>query len=158
MEIIVNSDQLIVTKTDVKGIITYANPYFLELVGYSENELLNKPHNVIRHEDMPKVIFKYLWDNIKNGKEVNAFVKNKTKNGDYYWVKGNITPSFQNGQIIGYFSVRRSAAPESIKTIDTLYRELKRLENAFGVEKSFSYLIEQLQKMGVSYEEFISKL
>lgn len=158
MEIQVTEGQLIVTKTDLKGIITYANPYFLELVGYKESELLSKTHNIIRHQDMPKAVFKYLWSNIQNGQEVNAFIKNKTKNGDFYWVKGNITPSYKNGQIIGYFSVRRKAKPESIKTIESVYQEMKRIESTSGVDASLNYLVDLLQSQGVSYEEFISNL
>ena len=158
MEIQVKEGQLIVTKTDLKGIVTYANPYFLELVGYKENEFLHKPHNIIRHEDMPKAVFKFLWDNIKSGNEVNAFVKNKAKNGDYYWVKGNITPSFQNNQIVGYFSVRRKANPESVKVIETLYKEMAKIEKSSNVDDSLNYLVKKLTEQGVSYEEFISTL
>jgi len=158
LETVVEADRLIVTKTDTKGIIVYANPYFLELVGYKESELLNKPHNIIRHPDMPKAVFKFLWDNVKNGNEINAFVKNTTKSGNFYWVKGNITPSYDEGKIVGYFSVRRKANPESIKLISEVYTKMLEIEKASSVEDSLNYLIKILEERGQSYEEFISEL
>lgn len=158
MELSVLDNQLIITKTDLKGYITYANPYFLELVGYEEKDILYKPHNIIRHPDMPKAIFLYLWKTIESGNEVNAFVKNKTKSGDYYWVKANVTPSYQNDKIVGYFSVRRKANTESIRQIETIYRRLSSIEKSSGVKASIDFLKSMLKDKGVSYEEFISEL
>lgn len=94
----------------MKNNVTYTSLYFLELVDYAKNELVGKSHNIIRHEDMPKVVFRLLWNTVKASQEINAFVKNKAKNCDYYWVKGNITPSFDNNnQIIGFFFVRKKS-------------------------------------------------
>ncbi len=161
MEIEVLDDKLIVTKTDIKGKITYANPYFIELAGYKEKELLNKPHNIIRHEDVPKAIFRLLWKKIMSGKEINAFIKNKVKKGDYYWVKANVTPSYKNNQIVGYFSVRRKANAESVKLIEKLYSEMRKIEAKGGnasIDESLKYLKNFIENQGVTYEEFISEL
>jgi len=81
MEIFMNSDDLIVSKTDLKGMITYGNEHFIKMSGYKESELLHAPHNILRHSDMPKIVFKLLWERIQNKMHINAYVKNKTKNG-----------------------------------------------------------------------------
>lgn len=105
-EIILEKDALITSKTDLKGNIIYANNDFLKYAGYEVSELLLKPHNIVRHEDMPRTVFKCLWDYIQNGKEIFAFVKNKAKDGRYYWVFANVTASFdEQGNIINYYSV-----------------------------------------------------
>lgn len=85
-EKILEPNTLITSKTDLKGNIIYANDDFLKYAGYKMNEILYKPHNIVRHPDMPKTVFKCLWDYIQDGKEIFAFVKNKTKQNDYYWV------------------------------------------------------------------------
>ena len=87
-------DEIIVSKTDLKGIITYANRTFLEVAMYSEDEVLGQPHSLIRHPDMPRCVFKLLWDTIQGGEEIFAYVKNMAKNGDYYWVFAHVTPTF----------------------------------------------------------------
>ncbi len=159
MEIVMKSDDLIVSKTDLKGKITYGNEYFIEMSGYSEHELLNAPHNILRHKDMPKIIFKLLWERIQAKKFINAYVKNRTKNGDYYWVFANVTASFdKNNNIVGYFSVRRKPSKKGIETIEALYKELLRIENSSGVEQSAKYLTTILDEKGVSYDEFIISL
>ncbi len=90
---------------------------------YSEKELLNAPHNILRHKDMPKIVFKLLWDRIKNKKSINAYVKNRTKDGSFYWVFANVTASLdKNGSIIGYYSVRRKPATKALETISNLYK------------------------------------
>lgn len=105
-EIFLQEDSLITSKTDLKGKIVYANDDFLKYAGYTMGEVLNKPHNIVRHEEMPKTVFKYLWDYMKEGKEIFAYVKNKTKDNNYYWVFANVTPSIDiNNNIIGYYSV-----------------------------------------------------
>ena len=103
----VPDNELIVSKTDLKGKITYCNDIFIQLSGYRENELLGKAHNIVRHGDMPRIIFKLLWENIQNGREIVAYVKNLAKDGAYYWVIAYVSPSFnEKGEIIGYHSVR----------------------------------------------------
>ena len=93
-------NDFIVSKTDTKGRITYVNKIFIEISEYNEKELLGKPHSIIRHPDMPKSVFKLFWDMIRNGEEVFAFVLNKTKNNNEYWVYANVTPSYDNKIIL----------------------------------------------------------
>ncbi len=114
----------LVTKTDLKGVIVYANPAFVEISGYSLAELVGKNHNVVRHPDMPIEAFKDLWNTIKLGRPWVRCVKNRCKNGDFYWVKANITPVFYSGKVEGYMSVRTLASIEEIKQTEVLYGEL----------------------------------
>ena len=101
-------DDIIVSKTDVKGRITYANQSFCHMADYSEAELLGQPHSIIRHPDMPRAVFKLLWDTVLVRREIFAYVKNMSRNGDYYWVFAHVTPSFDaKGNVIGFHSSRR---------------------------------------------------
>ena len=147
--------ELLVTKTDLKGIITYANQTFIKLVGLSEEELVGKPHNIIRHPDMPKIVFKLLWDTIKNGHEIHAYVKNLCADGSYYWVMANVTPSYLNGKIVGYHSARRAAPREALKSIEPIYKELLLAEKTGGMNASKKILDDLLKEKGMEYDEFI---
>ncbi|WP_026943780.1 PAS domain-containing protein [Helicobacter rodentium] len=152
-------NEIIVSKTDLKGKILYGNRIFIELSGYTEKELLGKPHNIVRHPDMPKVIFKFLWDSVKNGKEIIAYVKNLSKDGSFYWVKAFVTPSFNGkGEIVGYHSIRLKPTETAKESISALYKELLEVEQREGVEKSQERLEQVLAQKGASYEEFISSL
>ena len=150
------TNEVIVSKTDTKGRITYGNDIFIKISGYSEHELLGAPHNILRHPDMPRVIFKLLWETIQAGEEINAYVKNLSKDGSYYWVLANVTPSFdENNRIIGYFSVRRVPSKDALEIIKPLYSHLLSLEKSGGMDASMKHLNELLTSKGVSYEEFI---
>ncbi|MDT8338402.1 MAG: PAS domain-containing protein [Sulfurimonas sp.] len=152
-------NDFIVSKTDLKGKITYCNKIFMEMAEYKEEELLGKPHSIIRHPDMPKAVFKFLWDTIPTKQEVFAFVLNRTKNDNHYWVFTNVTASVdKNGKIIGYYSVRRKPNPEALKVIIPLYKEMIRVEKSEGVEASFKVLTDILQEKGVGYDELIISL
>jgi aerotaxis receptor len=105
-ELMVDPVNPIVTKTDVKGSITYANRAFIEISGFTEAELLGKNHNIVRHPDMPPSAFADLWDTVKTGKPWRGIVKNRAKNGDFYWVEAYVTPITEHGRIVGYMSVR----------------------------------------------------
>ena len=152
-----SENELIISKTDARGKITYGNEIFIELSGYTEKELLNAPHNIVRHPEMPKVVFKLLWDTVKTGKEIHAYVKNLSKDGSYYWVFANITPSYDSsGNIIGYYSVRRKPSIRAINdVIIPLYQELLNAERIGGVNNSQKLLSTILLKKGLTYEEFI---
>ncbi len=159
MEIFMNSDDLIVSKTDLKGMITYGNEHFIKMSGYKESELLHAPHNILRHSDMPKIVFKLLWERIQNKMHINAYVKNKTKNGDFYWVFANVTASVDvDNKLIGYYSVRRKPSEEGKKRIETLYASLLQAERVGGVNASLKLLNETLNHSGVNYDEFVIKL
>ena len=158
-EKIMNKNDFIVSKTDLQGKITYCNEIFMKFAALSEKELLGKPHNIIRHSDMPRVVFKLLWDRIKDKKEIFAYVKNLSADGGYYWVYANVTASVDtNNNIIGYYSVRRKPRESALGIIKELYKTLLEKEKSGGVEASSSYLTNLLEKEGVSYDEFINSL
>ncbi len=149
-------NDFIVSKTDLKGRITYCNKIFMDMAEYTEEELLDQPHSIIRHEDMPKAVFKYLWETIENKQEVFAYVINKTKEGNAYWVYANVTASLDaNGNIIGYYSVRRKPNPKALETIIPLYKKMLEVEKSEGVSASFKVLTDILEKEGVGYDELI---
>ena len=151
--------EIIVSKTDTKGRITYGNELFLKLAGYAEKDILGQPHNIVRHSDMPRAIFKLLWEYIQAGTEINAYVVNKSNNGDYYWVFANVTASYDsNGKIIGYYSVRRKPTPQALNVIKPLYKKLLSAEKSGGIEASLKILNELLEKNGGRYDKFILSL
>ena len=119
----------IISKTDLKGIITYVNTPFCKLAGYSKEELKGKPHNIIRHPDMPKSVFKQLWETIEKNQKWRGFVKNLRKDGKYYWVEAFIEPIFdENGNKIGYISVRKPVSEEDKKKYEQIYKEMREKE------------------------------
>jgi aerotaxis receptor len=124
IEYVLQDGKSIVSKTDIKGKITYINPYFIEVSGFSEQELLNAPHNLVRHPDMPPEAFSDLWETVKSGLPWTGLVKNRRKNGDYYWVVANVTPVMENGKIAGYMSVRTKPTRAQIKDAESLYRRI----------------------------------
>ena len=159
MEIFMKEDDLIVSKTDLKGNITYGNETFIKMSGYDEAELLSSPHNILRHQDMPKIVFKLLWNRIQNKQAINAYVINKTKQDNYYWVFSNVTASVdENNNIIGYHSARRKPSKNGVETIKELYKELLHLEKTKGIDDAQKYLYSILDNEGVSYDEFIINL
>jgi len=149
------SNELLVTKTDLRGKITYANRAFMEIVQMDEHELIGSPHNIIRHPDMPKIIFKLLWQYLQEGKEIHAYVKNICKDGSFYWVMANVTPSFYKDKIVGYHSARRKPTKESLAFIQSLYEELLKAEERGGITASEKLMNNLLKEKGVQYDEFI---
>ena len=151
-----NKDDFIISKTDLKGRITYVNKIFMAMGEYSEEELLGQPHSIIRHPDMPKAVFKLLWKMVQDGDEIFAFVLNKTKNGNDYWVYANVTPSRdENSKTIGYYSVRRMPNPKALEIITPLYTQMKQAEKSGGVDAGIKVLTDVLNEKGVSYNELI---
>jgi PAS domain S-box-containing protein len=158
-ELTFGEEEFIVSKTDLNGKITYGNALFIQMSGYSERELIDQPHNILRHPDMPAVVFKLLWSKIKEGKEIFAYVKNKTRNEDYYWVFAHVTPSFDtNHKITNYHSVRRSPNPKVLEIIKPLYALLLQKESSSGIHASEAVLTQLLKDKGMSYDEFILSL
>lgn len=157
-------DEIIVSKTDLKGIITYANRVFIDIAGYREEELLGQPHNLIRHPDMPRCVFKLLWDRISAGKEIFAYVKNMCKSGDHYWVHAHVTPSFDAyGNIVGYHSNRRVPGRSAVAQMESVYARLLEVENSAsswreGMAMATQALVETLKNTGMEYDEFIFSL
>lgn len=153
------SNEFIVSKTDATGRIQYVNQTFMEIADYTEAELDNQPHSIIRHPDMPRGVFKLLWDAIQSGKEIFAYVMNMTKHGDHYWVLAHVTPSFDvNGKPCGYHSNRRVASASALNIIQPVYKEMLNIEardRKDGPSASAAYLQSILDEKGVSYDEFI---
>jgi len=123
-EIILEKDTMIVSETDEKGIIQYANDDFCKIAGYTRQELTGNPHNMVRHEDMPKAAFKDLWTTIQSGNIWNGIVKNKTKDGSYYWVNATAYPSTDFNGNKRYISIRIKPTKEEIKQAEELYKTL----------------------------------
>lgn len=158
-------DDLIVSKTDLTGRITYANHVFCQVAGYSEGELLGQPHSVVRHPDMPRAVFKYLWDTILDGREVFAYVKNLAKNGDFYWVFAHVTPSFDaQRKIVGFHSNRRVPDRRIVHdVIAPVYADLLRVEQSHrngkeALAAGFQALVEFIKSKNMSYDELIFSL
>ncbi len=123
------SNRPIISKTDLKGVITYVNSAFCKLAGYDKNELIGKPHNIIRHPDMPKEVFKQLWDTIEKNQSWRGFVKNLRKDGRYYWVEAFIEPIFdENGKKIGYISARKPVSEHDKEKYSKIYEEMRKKE------------------------------
>jgi len=118
-------DATLMSTTDVDGRITYCNAAFIETSGYSRDELMGQPHNLVRHPDMPPAAFADMWATLKAGKSWTALVKNRRKNGDHYWVRANATPMLRNGQLTGYVSVRTKPARAEIEQAEALYAQMR---------------------------------
>ena len=162
-EKVMREDDFIVSKTDLKGRITYGNRIFIEYSGYSEQELLGAPHNIIRHPDMPRGVFKFLWDTLAQKKEVFAYVKNMAKDGSYYWVFANVTPDYDaQGNVIGYLSVRRAPKRAAVDIVTSVYQQMLAAECDAGprdaCEASLALLGTVLKEKGLSYEELVLAL
>lgn len=158
-------DEIIVSKTDLKGHITYANDVFLRLAGYPEGQIIGAPHCLIRHPHMPHGVFKLLWDTLAEEKEIFAYVLNRSNNGDHYWVLAHVTPSYdRNGKVVGYHSNRRTVDENILRNIiDPLYAKTREAESKFQNPKEkaaagLAYLASVLEKEGKTYEEFIFSL
>jgi PAS domain S-box-containing protein len=162
VEKVMREDDFIVSKTDIKGRITYGNRIFIEFSGYSEAELLGAQHNIIRHPDMPRGVFKFLWDTIQSGSECFAYVKNMAKDGSFYWVLAHVTPDYKEGQITGFTSVRRKPKAEAVQLLAGVYKSMLEIEQKAGPRDacaaSLKYLTDLLESKGVSYPELVLSL
>ncbi|MDD2906715.1 MAG: PAS domain S-box protein [Sulfurimonas sp.] len=157
-EVVLSEYDLIVSMTDVKGFITYVNDVFCEVASFSREELIGKPHNIVRHKDMPKVIFKLLWETLLRGKPISAFVKNATKDGNYYWVKAYVAPVFTEGEITHLTSYRRPVSNFAKQEISKLYKHLKEYEATHSLDETYTYLMEYLKERNISYDQFVDRL
>lgn len=154
-----SSDEFIVSKTDEKGKLIYGNKTFIKISGYAESELLGQPHSILRHPDMPKVIFQLLWSRLKAKEEIFAYVKNLCKDGSYYWVLANVTVTLdKNAKVTDLHSVRRKPSTKAMQVIPSLYKELLAQERNGGITASEKYLNKLLEDKGESYDDFIFTL
>ena len=163
-EIFFDASEIIVSKTDLQGRITYANDVFQRVAGYTEAELIGRPHNLIRHPDMPRSVFQLLWDTIRGGEEIFAYVVNLSRCGGHYWVFAHVTPSFDDdGTIVGYHSSRRVPDRRAVEQVIPLYAKLREIEESAatpkaGITAAISHLTDTLASAGVSYAQFVFSL
>lgn len=161
-ELVMNEDDLIVSKTDLSSHITYANPEFCYYSGYTVEELIGRPQNIVRHPDMPKAIFELMWSHLKEENEFFGYVKNRRKNGGFYWTFASVAPVYENGQAVGYLSARRKPKPEVLPRVANLYQQMCEVERAAPdgqkIPRSSAMLWQIISKDFDSYAEFILSL
>jgi len=153
-------DEMFFSTTDLKGIILSGNDVFIRVSKFSKEELIGKPHNIIRHPDMPRIVFKLLWDYIQSGKPIVAYVKNIAKDGSYYWVLATVVPIFDNeGNIEKYLSIRIKPTTQFFDHIPKVYAELLNAEKSGGMEASLKKLEEIVRSLGYkSYDSFMTDI
>jgi PAS domain S-box-containing protein len=164
-EMLLKPDEIIVTKTDLSGKITYGNRTFFKFAGYTEKDCIGVQHNIVRHPDMPRSVFKAAWDTIQDGREIFAYVNNRSKNGDNYWVLAHMTPSrSSDGKIVGYHSNRRAPDKKIIdEMITPLYDHLLKIERSAaspkeGLEAAYADLKKMLAEKKQTFNEFTLSL
>jgi PAS domain S-box-containing protein len=158
-EIVINDEEVLISVTDPKGIITEANEVFCKVAGYSKEELIGSPHNCIRHPDMPRIMFKIVWDHIKDRENVMAVVKNLAKDGRYYWIVTDfVTQVDADRNIINYTAYRRPISDKVKEAIIPLYEALTAIEKIEGMEASEKFLMNYFEKRGLTYDDMIEDI
>lgn len=147
VEHVLEDNAALVSTTDLKSRITYANPSFINISGFTEEELIGAPHNIVRHPDMPPEAFADLWQTVQSGQSWTALVKNRCKNGDYYWVKANVTPVIEHGNPVGYMSVRVKPSREEVAAASALYRQIQEGQSRYGVRNGLVTRTDWLGKL-----------
>ena len=160
-----STDEIIVTKTDLDGKISYGNRTFYKFSGFDEGECLHSQHNIVRHPEMPRSVFKLFWDTLKSQNEIFAYVNNRSKNGDFYWVLAHVTPSFDgSGNATGYHSNRRAPNRQVLNQhIIPLYKKLLDVEKAnpspkAGMEEALGVIHNLLEKQKIGFNQFMFSL
>ena len=159
-----DQDELIVTKTDLQGRLTYCNDVFLRVSAYPEHEMLGQPHSMIRHPDMPRAVFALLWETLRDGREIFAYVVNLAGDGAHYWVLAHVTPSLDaGGRTVGYHSSRRVPSRRALEQVRPLYarllaEEARHSRPADAVAASTALLGTVLAEAGASYDEYVWSL
>jgi len=158
-EIIIPDDQVLISITNPKGIITEVNDIFAQVSGYSKDELVGTSHNVIRHPDMPKTMFKIVWDRIIDKENVMAVVKNLAKDGKYYWVVTDfVTKVDENRNIINYTAYRRPVHDKVKQAVIPLYKALCAIEDVAGMEAAEKFLIDYFEERNTNYDEMVEEI
>ncbi|MES2297588.1 MAG: methyl-accepting chemotaxis protein [Pseudomonadota bacterium] len=158
IEYVLKDHETIVSKTDLRGKIIYVNQDFLNISGFSSAELMGKPHNIVRHPDMPEAAFEDLWKCLKAGRAWTGMVKNRCKNGNYYWVEANAAPMLENGKVIGYTSIRAKPARDKVAAAEAAYRAIRDGDKRLGVRDGALYQrgmrshLQRLQRMPLRYQ------
>ncbi|MFC3681042.1 PAS domain-containing protein [Bacterioplanoides pacificum] len=161
-EIKIGCNDLIVSKTNRDSHITYANDLFCRYSGYSETELLGQPHNIIRHPDMPRAVYYLMWEHLKQGEEFFGYIKNRCKQGGYYWTFASVAPIYEHDELRGYLSSRRCPSPQAVALIEPLYQRMTEAEQAVPPEQqipmSSALLWQAINKEFTTYAEFALSL
>lgn len=149
-EIKLENNRYLVSETDAKGVITYCNDYFTQIAGYTREELIGKQHNIIRHPDMPKTIFRLLWQRIQSGKNINALVKNLAKDGRYYWIftEFKTRVDLDTNTVIGYTAHRKTISSDIVEVVSALYAKLVEIEQEKNMDAAEDYLNAYLKEKG----------
>ncbi len=150
----------ILSTTDLKGIIKYTDYYFSEISGYSKAELIGSPQSIVRHPDMPKVIFRLMWNRLENDEDFLAIIKNRTKDGDYYWVTAVFKTKYHplTKERNGYSALLHAAPKYAVKMIEPLYKKLVEIEAMYGINASQDYLIKFLMRQEMTYDEYVDEI
>jgi PAS domain S-box-containing protein len=156
-EIKISSKNFIVSKTDEKGNILYVNDTFCDVTGYEEVDVLGKPHNILRHPDMPAVIFYLMWTKIKNGENIRALVKNLARSGKYYWVCTDFEIHYETSHK-SYMAFRRAVPKKTVQAIEPLYKHLLKIEKTHGIHASLVYLEGFLNERHLTFEEYMDSI
>ncbi|WP_440121545.1 PAS domain-containing protein [Tenacibaculum sp. Ill] len=158
-EINLDENSVLLSITDTRGVIEYCNEDFVESSGYEEYELVGSGHNIVRHPDMPRVIFKLMWKRIQNKENIIAFVKNMAKTGRYYWVMTDfVVKENDKGEVINYKALRKPAPKNAVQEIIPLYKRLREIEDLNGIEASEKFLKGFLDSKNTNYDVYIEKL
>ena len=157
-EIKLNPYKTILSKTDNKGIIEYANDYFMEISGYKEWELMGQPHNILRHPDMPKLIFKLLWHRLNKAQPIYAIVKNLAKDGSYYWVIADFKTKIDSNGTIKHYARRKAIPEETKQKVSELYQKILEIEKVAGLEATEAYFKGLIEEAGLNYDQYILNL
>lgn len=155
-----HEEELIVTKTDLQGRLTYTNDVFLHFSALQEDEAVGRPHNIIRHPDMPRGVFALLWERVQSGNEIFAYVKNLGHDGVAYWVLAHVTPTFDtHGAITGYHSMRRAPRRSALRQVEELYAQMRTVElgkpGPEAAQASRDWLVEELTARGTDYDAWV---
>lgn len=158
-EIILDPNNVIISITDLKGTIEYCNDEFLELTGFDASILVGSKHNLLRHDEMPRALYKYIWGRLKKEEELSAIIKNNIKSGGYYWaIVDFLIRRDDDGNIIGYRSNSRPVSKKVISEITPIYEKLLYLENLSGIDLAVDFLNDYFTRRTTNYDEFIEQL
>ncbi|HHH37292.1 MAG TPA: PAS domain S-box protein [Epsilonproteobacteria bacterium] len=150
----------LLSKTDPRGNIEYCNSYFVKISGYSEKELVGKPHSIVRHPDMPSAVYELMWEHLHRRKNIYMLMKNMAKDGRYYWVGAefNIKVNKAIDELQGYFAYQKPAPAHALPHIEAFYQKLKAIEEESGTEASYKYLQGFLEERHQSWNEYMDDL
>ncbi|MEN8302736.1 MAG: PAS domain-containing protein [Campylobacterota bacterium] len=159
-EIKLDDNRYTVSRTDSLGVIEYADDYFEEISGYSEAELIGRPHSIVRHPDMPKVVFKIMWEEINKGENIKTIIKNLAKDGSYYWVVADFESKIDpvTNKIVSHTAFERPIPKKAVKSITPIYQKLLEIEKEHNLQASEDYLLVYLEKNNTTYDELVEKL